>query len=428
MLMKLDSFTPKALNLRRMHTLKRNLSATRSSVSVRCTASSRSSYFEILGVTESASLEEVKAAFRSKSKYLHPDVNKAPTAARDFMLLRRAYTTLASPELRAEYEAILGLPSARSRDPRFARFERWRREVIPDLVIQVDAWTRTIDGYLAAWRASIEKRERNLVRLYSACASLVRQLQQLRSEEGCTQQYNAPPSAPWQLQPQQQDAWCYPDADFLSVASPADVPSGGDGNASSYDIEKVVEAAEAMLKEITTEIEGIATDSGDGTARLEREVEKRYQQVSMRYPAYPDIVWMDMWEETSGSRGSYIAPVAFRFAAAHFWGSLNMDLSSVDLESSREQAAATKAAEARAEEGADVTLLLSLPEGEKAVHKFKTGVTVAYVKAFVAEQHHVEFAKMKLLLGGRMLIDPLSLSDCPGIVPGQEITVEVSVN
>ncbi|GLC46239.1 hypothetical protein PLESTB_001538700 [Pleodorina starrii] len=104
-----------------------------------------------------------------------------------------------------------------------------------------------------------------------------------------------------------------------------------------------------------------------------------------------------------------------------------MDLNSVDLESSRERAAVTKAAEARAEEGADVTLLLSLPKGEKAVHKFKTGVTVAYVKALVAEQHQLEFSKMKLLLGGRLLIDPLSLSDCPGIVPGQEVAVEVSV-
>jgi hypothetical protein len=46
-----------------------------------------------------------------------------------------------------------------------------------------------------------------------------------------------------------------------------------------------------------------------------------------------------------------------------------MDLSSVDLESSREQAARTKAEEARAEQGADVTLLLSLPNEEKAVHK-----------------------------------------------------------
>ena len=46
-----------------------------------------------------------------------------------------------------------------------------------------------------------------------------------------------------------------------------------------------------------------------------------------------------------------------------------MDLSAVDLESSRERAAGAKEAEARAEQGADVTLLLSLPGGQKAVHR-----------------------------------------------------------
>lgn len=58
---------------------------------------------------------------------------------------------------------------------------------------------------------------------------------------------------------------------------------------------------------------------------------------------------------------------------------------------------------------------------------FKVGVTVAYVKAFLAEQHELEFAKLKLLMAGRLMIDPLSLSDCPGVAPGKEVEVEVNL-
>ncbi|KAG2438834.1 hypothetical protein HXX76_005374 [Chlamydomonas incerta] len=68
-----------------------------------------------------------------------------------------------------------------------------------------------------------------------------------------------------------------------------------------------------------------------------------------------------------------------------------------------------------------------MPGGQKAVHSFKVGVTVAYVKAFLAEQHQLEFAKLKLLTGGRLMIDPLSLGDCPGVAPGKEVEVEVSL-
>ncbi|KAG2495668.1 hypothetical protein HYH03_006268 [Edaphochlamys debaryana] len=104
-----------------------------------------------------------------------------------------------------------------------------------------------------------------------------------------------------------------------------------------------------------------------------------------------------------------------------------MDLSGVDLESSREKAARAKAQEQHAEQGDDCTLLFTLPGKQKASHKFKTGVTVAYVKAQLAEAHGLEFAKLKLLLGGKLMIDPLSLADCKGIAPGKEVEVEVSL-
>ncbi|GLI64488.1 hypothetical protein VaNZ11_007687 [Volvox africanus] len=277
---------------------------------VRCTTSSYSTFFEVLGVSESASLEEVKAAFRAKSKLLHPDVNNSLTAARDFMLLRRAYKTLSTHELRTQYEAKLGMPSARAHDPRFARFERWRCEVIPDLRIQLDVWSRSLDGYLTAWRASVAERERSLGRLYSACLDSLRQLHQLQQETHPTTQdyvYQYPPLPQQQQRPP--DARLCPEPDPLSrasaasgdffVAPPGNFNINGSGSGWSSEFPVLLECVEGMFQQMAAEVAGIAADSGDGTARVDREVEKRYQQVSMRYPAYPDIVWMDVWEETA---------------------------------------------------------------------------------------------------------------------------------
>jgi hypothetical protein len=48
-------------------------------------------YYNILGITSHASLNEVKKAFRVKAKQLHPDVNKSPDAHQQFILLLEAY-------------------------------------------------------------------------------------------------------------------------------------------------------------------------------------------------------------------------------------------------------------------------------------------------------------------------------------------------
>ncbi|GIM12453.1 hypothetical protein Vretimale_15803 [Volvox reticuliferus] len=56
---------------------------------------------------------------------------------------------------------------------------------------------------------------------------------------------------------------------------------GGFGGPSSQ-FPVILEGVEAMLQQMATELAGIAADSGDGTARVNQEVEKRYQQV--RHP------------------------------------------------------------------------------------------------------------------------------------------------
>ncbi|GIM12449.1 hypothetical protein Vretimale_15803 [Volvox reticuliferus] len=268
------------------------------------------------------------------------------------MLLRRAYKTLSTSELRAEYEAKLGMQSVAARDPRFARFERWRREVIPDLRIQLDVWSRSLDGYLAAWRASVEKRERSLERLYSACTDSFRQLQQQTHPTTEDYAYQRPPPPPPQQQQQAPGARLYQEPDLLSMASAAsgdawinvNVDGGGGGGGGggfggpSSQFPVILEGVEAMLQQMATELAGIAADSGDGTARVNQEVEKRYQQVSMRYPAYPDIVWMDIWEETSELWMAQSATEAQRCAeSGRMW--------SERLQQLREQLQAVAAAE-----------------------------------------------------------------------------------
>lgn len=51
-------------------------------------------YYEILGLSASSSIDEIKKAYRSKARLYHPDINPAPDAKDRFICITEAYEFL----------------------------------------------------------------------------------------------------------------------------------------------------------------------------------------------------------------------------------------------------------------------------------------------------------------------------------------------
>ena len=72
-------------------------------------------YYKILGVSETASTDEIRKAFQQLARKLHPDVNKEPDAEEKFKEVSEAYAVLSDADKRKRYDAMRsGIPYATS--------------------------------------------------------------------------------------------------------------------------------------------------------------------------------------------------------------------------------------------------------------------------------------------------------------------------
>src|SRR5437763_5201159 len=67
-------------------------------------ATAKRDYYEVLGLSRSASSDDVKKAFRQKARQYHPDVNKDAGAEAQFKEISEAYEVLIDDDKRAAYD------------------------------------------------------------------------------------------------------------------------------------------------------------------------------------------------------------------------------------------------------------------------------------------------------------------------------------
>ncbi|GBF99721.1 hypothetical protein Rsub_12434 [Raphidocelis subcapitata] len=279
------------------------------------------SHYEVLGVPPDAPLEEIKARYRKLAKQTHPDASGGEEQL--FLAVRRAYEHLSNELLRAEHDQQLGINNARGGDPRFARFNRWRSEVVPELRAQLQIWTAEMAeiarSEAAAWRALV-------ARALEAAAAAEAAVDAWAAAGGAAAAAAAvagagiarfAEAAEGDESGSSGDDGA--DLDDWGAGNRGSSSSGGGGGGSEWEQERRVqhrarhrrrreaaarseaersaEAARAALGELGTALSEAQAAVGWGQACAQRQYDKRIEQVAARYRAYGEVVWFDVFEE-----------------------------------------------------------------------------------------------------------------------------------
>lgn len=92
------------------------------------------SHYDVLGVDNNASPEEIKTAYRRKAKRLHPDHYEGADGSAPFRAVREAYEVLCDPDQRCAYDQKLERACAQPASyvsPHQPRTSGWRPPVEP---------------------------------------------------------------------------------------------------------------------------------------------------------------------------------------------------------------------------------------------------------------------------------------------------------
>lgn len=82
---------------------------------------STTNYYDMLEIPKTATVQQIRKAYRAKAKLFHPDVNLQSNSHMHFLLLREAYEILIDPNKRHLYDMALI-----SNSTHLLTYEQWR--------------------------------------------------------------------------------------------------------------------------------------------------------------------------------------------------------------------------------------------------------------------------------------------------------------
>ena len=65
------------------------------------------SYYQILGVSDTATFDEINRSYRKLAAKYHPDINHSKDAPAKFKAVQDAFNVLKNPDKRARYDTLL---------------------------------------------------------------------------------------------------------------------------------------------------------------------------------------------------------------------------------------------------------------------------------------------------------------------------------